>query len=76
MFLDFRKAFNLIDYNKLLENMCNIGVRPALIKWFTMFLKDRSHFARVGKEESVFQHINGGVPHRSRVGPVAFISTY
>ena len=73
VFLDFRKAFDLINHNKLLENMCNIGVRPALIKWFATFLKDRSHFTRVGKEESVFQHINGGVPQGSRVGPVVFI---
>ena len=54
LFLDFRKAFDLVDHNKLLENKCNIGVRPALIKWFATFLKDRSHFTRVGKEESVF----------------------
>ena len=73
VFLDFRKAFDLIDHNKLLENMCNIGVRPALIKWFATFLKDRSHFTRVGKEESCFQNINGGVAQGSRVGPVAFI---
>ena len=53
--------------------MCNIGVRPALIKWFATFLKDRTHFTRVGKEESVFQYINGGVTQGSRVGPVAFI---
>ena len=37
VFLDFRKAFDLIDHNKLLENMWNIGVRPALIKWFATF---------------------------------------
>ena len=53
--------------------MCNIGVRPALIKWFATFLKDRSHFTRVGKEEWCFQNINGGVAQGSRVGPVAFI---
>jgi hypothetical protein len=29
--LDFHKALDLIDRNKLLENMCNIGVRPALL---------------------------------------------
>ena len=73
VFLDFRKAFELIDHNKLLENMCNIGVRPALIKWFATFLKHRSHFTRVGREESCFQNINGGVAQGSRAGPVAFI---
>ena len=73
VFLDFRKAFDLIDHNKLLKNMCNIGVRPTLIKWFAVFLKDRSHFTKFGKEESGFQHINGGVPQGSKVAPVAFV---
>ena len=75
VFFDFRKAFDLIDHNKLLENMCNIGVRPTLIKWLAMFLKDRSHFTKFGKEESGFQHINGGVPQGSKVAS-GFCRTY
>ena len=31
IFLDFRKAYDLVDHNKLLENFEKIGVRPALI---------------------------------------------
>ena len=34
VFLDFRKAFVLIDHNKLLENMKEMGVRSILIRWF------------------------------------------
>ena len=34
VFLDFRKAFDLIDHNKLLENMKEMGVRSILIRWF------------------------------------------
>jgi hypothetical protein len=30
IFLDFRKAYDLVDHNKLLENCEKIGVRPAL----------------------------------------------
>ncbi len=73
VFLDFRKAFDLIDHNKLLENMCNIGVRPALVKWFATFLKERSHFTKFGDEQSEFEYINGGVPQGSKIGPVAFV---
>ena len=54
MFLDFRKAFDLIDQNKLLENMFNIAVRLALINWLAVFLKDRSHHTRVGEKSRVF----------------------
>jgi hypothetical protein len=42
--LDFRKAFNLIDYNILLRNMKEMGVRLALIQWFGTYFNKRSHF--------------------------------
>ena len=37
IFLDFRKAFDLIDHNVLLENCCKIGVRLALIGWLSSY---------------------------------------
>ena len=40
VFLDFCKAFDLIDHNKLVENMRSIGVRLALIKWFASYLNE------------------------------------
>ena len=30
LFLDFRKAYDLIDHNIMLKNCCKIGIRPAL----------------------------------------------
>ena len=33
MFLDFRKTFDLINHNMLLENFMQIGVRPAVVGW-------------------------------------------
>ena len=41
-FLDFRKAFDLIDDNKLLENFTRIGVRLELIGWLGSYLRGRS----------------------------------
>ena len=35
--------------------------------------KKRSHFTTVGKDESEYQYVNGGVPQGSKVGPIAFI---
>ena len=37
-FLDFRKAYDLINHNILLGNFMNIGVRPSLIRWFATYL--------------------------------------
>ena len=53
VFLDFRKAFDLIDHNKLLENMKEMGVRSVLIRWFASYLDERSHFTQFGKEASI-----------------------
>ena len=73
VFLDFRKAVDLIDHNKLLENMRTMGVRPALIKWFALYVNERSHFTQFGKETSDFKNVTGGVPQGSRLGPIAFV---
>ena len=46
IFLDFRKAFDFIDHNVLLENCCKIGVRPALIGWLSSYLCNRSQVTK------------------------------
>ena len=43
VFIDFRKAFDLIDHNKLLENIKEMIVRSVLIRWFASYLNERSH---------------------------------
>ena len=59
VFLDFRKAFDLIDHNKLLENIKEMVVRSVLIRWFASYLNERSHFTQFGKEDSDFVNITG-----------------
>ena len=53
--------------------MRSMGVRPALIKWFASYLKERSHFTQFGKETSDFEKDTRGVPQGSKLGPVAFV---
>ena len=73
VFLDFRKAFDLIDHNKLLENIKEMVVRSVLIRWFASYLNERSHFTQFGKEASDFVNVTGGVPQSSKLGPTAFV---
>ena len=73
VFLDFRKAFDLIDHNKLLENIKEMVVRSVLIRWFASYLNERSHFTQFGKEASDFVNVTGGVPQSSKLGPIAFV---
>ena len=73
VFLDFRKAFDLIDHNKLLESMKEMGVRSVLIRWFASYLNERFHFIQFGKEASDFVNVTGGVPQGSKLEPIAFV---
>ena len=73
IFLDFKKAFDPIDYNVLLKDMKSIGVRMALIKWFTIYLNEGSHYTELGTDTSDLRVIRGGVPQGSKIGPTAFI---
>ena len=73
VFLDFCKAFDLIDHNKLLENIKEMVVRSVLIRWFASYLNKRSHFTQFGKEASDFVNVTGGVPQISKSGPIAFV---
>lgn len=72
-FLDFRKAYDLIDHNILLKNCWKIGIRPALITWLASYLSGRTQVTKYGSEVSDRLEVHGGVPQGSRIGPVAFI---
>ena len=73
LFLDFRKAYDLIDHNILLEYCCKIGIRSALVTWLASYLSGRTQITKFGNEVSDRVAVNGGVPQGSRLGPVAFI---
>ena len=73
VFLDFRKAFDLIDHNKLLETFIKIGVRPALVSWFASYLYGRSQMSSFQDTQSELRRVKGGVPQGSKLGPIAFI---
>ena len=46
-FLDFRKAYDLINHNILLGNFMDIGVRPSLVRWFATYLQGRLQMCTV-----------------------------
>ena len=64
MFLDFRKAYDLIDHNIMLENCCKIGIRPALVTWLASYLSGRTQITKYGSEVSD-KRIVHGVPQGS-----------
>ena len=67
VFLDFKKAFDMIDHNKLLRNCVDIGVRAPLVGWLASYLHERKQITKYEGEI-----VMGGVPQGSKLGPVTF----
>lgn len=73
IFLDFRKAFDLNNHNKLLEPFFKIGVGRELVAWFASYLQGRFKTTTFQGEESNLKRIYGGVPQGTKLGPISFI---
>ena len=69
VFLDFSKAFDLIDHNILLNDFKSVGVRPALLPWLASYLSDRLQRVNIDGSTSRFKKINAGVPQGSENRP-------
>ena len=73
IFVDFKKAFDLLDHQILLKKMEHYGVRGIALKWFENFLKDRSHAVKIYDSISNYRTLNIGVPQGSQIAPVLFL---
>ena len=47
-----KKAFDLVNYNLLLQKLLNKNVPHRLIKWFFSYLDNRSQRVRIGTDRS------------------------
>ena len=47
VYLDFWKAFNMVQHSQLLIKLWNVGIRGSLWKWFESYLIGRRHCVRI-----------------------------
>ena len=71
--LDFAKAFDLINHEKLLVKLKANDVPPHILRWMGSFLLDRTQQVKIGKTISSVGNPNGGVPQGTVSGPRNFI---
>ena len=72
LFIDFVKAFELIDHNVLLSKMHSMNIPPHLSTWFLSFLNDRRQFVKLGPHSSRVGTTNAGTPQGTLSGPIDF----
>ena len=73
VFIDLKKAFDLVDHKCLLHKLEHYGVRGPSYNWFLNYLCTRSQRVKFGKELSSSLTLDYGVPQGSLLGPLLFV---
>ena len=72
--LDFKGAFNAVWHDGLRAKLANCEhLEPAMKRWLSSFLNDRTFCVRVGHSFSETSEIHSGVPQGSALSPLLFI---
>lgn len=73
IFIDFAKAFDLVDHSILLNNLELAGIRDITLKWFESYLSSREQKVRIQNSYSNPKIINIGVPQGSVLSVYLFL---
>ena len=72
-FIDFKKAFDLVDHTTVIKKCIAMGVRECIIPWIADFLTQRRQAVRLNGSLSDFLPITCGVPQGTKLGPLLFL---
>ena len=73
LFLDFRKASDLVDHSVLFKKLSIYRFSSAAIQWFKSYLNNRQQTIECDKRLTYFLNILSGVPQGSILGPTLFL---
>ena len=73
LYLDFKKAFDTVDNDILLNKLYSMGFTPKLLKFFADYLSNRKQYVSHGSFISKSYHTCSGVSQGSVLGPLLFL---
>ena len=63
--VDFKKAFDLVDHQILLNKLDIYSISNKTLRWFNTYLTNRKQQVSVNNTKSEFKQISYGVPQGS-----------
>ena len=73
LFIDFKKAFDMVDIDLLIYKLINYGFDNKSIQFITSYFNNRKQSVKLGTSMSSMMKILLGVPQGSIMGPLLFI---
>jgi retron-type reverse transcriptase len=73
VFVDFKKAFDVVDHHLLLTKLRLYRLNDSALSWFQSYVTDRQQFVIIHGERSDSLPVKQGVPQGSVLGPILFL---
>ena len=73
VFFDFKKAFDSVPHQKMMEKLSQLDLPPSILSWLCSYLSGKRQFVLVNGEHSKSTLFRSGVPQGSVLGPLVFL---